>query len=97
MFTGIVQISRKTHSRLHVDYLLFGVANRRDRFLSVRGQCVSCYTSAPMSDGGGRKTKGVPQVCYACDVCRVLLCRDCFHEKYDHYSRGLPQEHVTLV
>ena len=93
---GVVQIGCKTHTRMHVDKLRFGAANRRGRYLPERGRCVSCYVSAPIPDGGGRKIDSVPQVCYACDVCRVLLCRDCFHHGYDHSTRGVPAAYVTL-
>ena len=95
---GVVQVGRKIHSRLHVDFLRFGAANRRGRYLPERGRCVSCYASAPLSDKGSItiKVEGVAQVCYACDVCRVLLCRDCFHNVYDHSTRGVPVEYVTL-
>ena len=93
---GIVQIGNKTHSRMHVDHLRFGAANRRGRFLPARGRCVSCYSSAPVTDDGSKVMKGVSQVCYACYVCRVLLCRECFHNVYDHSTRGVPAEYVTL-
>ena len=99
--TGIVQIGRKTHYRTHTDKLRTGPSVRRGRYLSKRGRCVSCVATAPLPAIGGRKThtqegKYIPTVCYACDVCRVHLCRRCFQE-YDHSSRGKPMEHVILM
>lgn len=86
---------------MHTDKLRTGPRTRKGRYLSKRGRCVSCYSLAPIPiDGGGKFYMGtgesIPQVCYACDVCRVHLCRQCFQDVYDHHTRGVPDEVVTL-
>ena len=85
-------------------YLRTGTQTRRGRYLAARGRCVQCYADAPIpsaDDDGHKRTMSngasIKQVCYACDVCRVLLCRKCFHHVYDHRSRGMPVETVTLI
>ena len=69
--------------------------------MSKIGRCVECYDRAPVPVGGGRKKllangKCIPQTNYACDVCRVHLCRDCFHHVYDHRKGGRSFDIVTL-
>ena len=34
---------------------------------------------------------------FACDICRVLLCKHCFWNGYDHRSRGKVCDFVTLL
>ena len=74
---------------------------RRRKYVTMRGRCVSCYVMAPASEGGGRKltmTNGklIPQAAFACDVCRVHLCRDCFFHVYDHHKCGKLYDSVIL-
>lgn len=99
-----MQVGKVMHRRKHTDELKTGPQTRRGRFIAGRGRCVQCYADAPMPracDDGRKRTMAsgvsIPQVCYACDVCRVLLCRTCFHYRYDHRSRGMPVEYVTLA
>ena len=102
IYVGIVNIGNKVHRRVHTDTLHKGPSTRRGRYLSKRGRCESCFASAPPPRGGGKKVLTqsggyIPLVNYACDVCRVHLCRDCFHNKYDHSTLGKPAESVILM
>ena len=94
-----VQIRRRTHQRVHTDTLRSGVTVRRGRYISERGRCVNCLAHAPMPDTGRKSKlsngKWIPYVTYACDVCRVHLCRACF-PVYHHHKGGKPAESVTL-
>ena len=101
---GVVQVGNIMHRRKHTSELKTGPQTRRGRYIASRGRCVQCYADAPTTltpDTGCKRamTSGVsiPQVCYACDVCRVLLCRNCFQHRYDHRSRGMSVEYVTLT
>ena len=60
-----------------------------------------CFAYAPVPIEGGRKIKMIdgtciPQTRFACNVCRVLLCKSCFWNVYDHRKRGVPVDCVTL-
>ena len=75
--------------------------SRRGRRVALRSKCVSCYANAPTPEGGGRKLRTstgvtIPHATYACDVCRVLLCKDCFWNVYDHRDRGKQCDFVVL-
>ena len=72
--------------------------SRRGRRVALRS---TCYANSPTPVTGGRKTKtaagtSIPRTTYACDVCRVLLCKSCFWNGYDHRSRGKTCDFVTL-
>lgn len=81
--------------------LNIGASSRRGRRVAERGRCSNCYSLAPTPVGGGRKTKmtngdSIPNTVYACDVCRVLLCKQCFWHVYDHRKRGNPTDTLHL-
>ena len=76
--------------------------SRRGRRVALRSHCTHCYANAPTPLTGGRKTKTslgvrIPSTTYACDVCRILLCKSCFWNGYDHRSRGKVCDFVTLL
>ena len=70
------------------------------RPVAKRGRCVSCYARAPPAVGGKVFMKNgdyIPHVSRAwCDVCRVLLCKTCFYNVYDHRCGGKPFHYLTL-
>ena len=75
--------------------------SRRGRRVALRSTCVNCYANSPTPVTGGRKTKtatgaSIPRTTYACETCRVLLCKHCFWNSYDHRSRGKVCDFVTL-
>ena len=79
-----------------------GPSTRRGRHVPLRGRCVSCYALAPVpTTGSRRKTKmqdgrSIPNVTYACDICRVLLCKNCFWNVYDHRQGGKPCDMIVV-
>ena len=91
-----MQIENKIYRRVSSDKLRSDTYTRRGRYVVKRGRCVSCYVLVPTPEsGGGRKSlmsngDPIPQTTLACDVCRVLLCRDCFYDgsKFDHRTGG---------
>ena len=94
------QVGCTTHKLVRTSTLQTGHAGR-GRPVALRGRCVQCYAYAPVPSGGGRKTtmddgKCIPKTRFACDVCRVLLCRSCFYNVYDHRQRGVPDDTITL-
>ena len=99
---GVVQIGSRIHRRVPTTELRSGPSSRRGSYVSLRGRCVECYHRAPVpASGSGEKKqlsngKSIPQTTYACDVCRKLLCRDCFHHVYDHRQRGRKYDTVIL-
>ena len=97
--TVIVTVGRRTHRRVHADELRSGTSARRGRYVSARGRCVQCFATAPVPSIGRKLKlvdgKTIPHVHYACDVCRVHLCRTCF-TLYDHSRGGKPRESLTL-
>ena len=97
---GVIKVGKRTHSRVHTDVLRSGPSSRRGKYVSKTGRCVQCLVSAPVSETGRKLKlsdgKCIPKVCYACNVCRVHLCRDCFCNVYDHSRGGKPFESVTL-
>ena len=69
--------------------------------IPLRSRCVSCYARAPTPAGGGRKKmmRGgdlIPNVTKACNVCRKLLCKNCFWNIYDHRCGGNPCDSLIL-
>ena len=96
-----IQIGCRIHRRVLSSSLNEGPASRRGKRVPVRSRCVCCYARAIVPEGGGRKTKmlngdAIPNVTYACDVCREPLCKNCFQSGYDHRKRGKPSDFVTL-
>ena len=98
-----VLINRRLHRRKPTDELRSGPQTRRGRYVAKKGRCVSCYALAPPSHGGGRKKtmcdgSKISQSTYACDVCRVLLCKRCFYDetRYDHRTLGHVYDSVVL-
>ena len=79
-----------------------GPSTRRGRHVPLRGRCVSCYALAPVpTTGSTRKTKmqdgrSIPNVTYAYDICRVLLCENCFWNVYDHRQGGKPCDMIVV-
>ena len=94
-----VRIGSRTHNRVHTDTLRSGVSARRGKYISERGRCVQCVAQAPKPTMGRKfklvSGKSIPNVYYACDVCRVHLCRSCF-ALYNHRKGGKPCESVVL-
>ena len=92
------------HRRVHTAYLRTGPQTRRGRYVPLKGRCVSCYALAPPSTHGSRRKiymqdgSRIPQTTYACDVCRVLLCKQCFYDsnRYDHRTLGQVSDFVVL-
>ena len=96
MYAGIA-IGKVIHRRVQSKTLRSGPATRRGRAVPRRGRCVSCYALAPVPTTGTTKRKSkmqdgksIPTVTYACDVCRVMLCSNCFWHVYDHRDGGKP-------
>ena len=91
------QIGCVTHRRVHTKTLQGG----KGRVVPLRSRCVNCYAAAPAPIDDVRKTymsdgSIIPSVTFACDVCRVVLCKTCFWSVYDHRQRGKPVEYVTF-
>ena len=98
--TGL-QIGCRVHYRVPASSLNVGPSSRRGRHVAMRSRCASCYAQAPVPEGGGSKIKmsngdNIPSVTYACNVCRVLLCQQCFWHVYDHRKCGLPSDSLHL-
>ena len=94
-------VGSRVHRRVATKYLQSGPSVRRGRHVPLRSRCVCCYARAPRPIGGGRKTKmsdgkNIPNVQFACDVCRVVLCSSCFSNIYDHRNGGKPCDSVIL-
>ena len=95
-----LQIGCTTHRLVSTKELQKGHA-ARGRAVPLRGRCVQCFAYAPTPSSGGRKVKMcdgsyIPTTRFACAVCRVLLCNDCFWNVYDHRKRGVPVDTLTL-
>ena len=87
------------HRRVPTAALQSGPQSRRGRPVSLRGRCVCCYANAPQPMDGSRKKltrdgSCIPQTSFACDVCRVLLCKSCFWNVHDHRQRGVVNDFV---
>ena len=95
-----VAIGTRLHK--HVPSKTLQDARGGARKVALRGRCVSCYARAPMSLQTSSKRKThmrngdpIPRTSYACNVCRVLLCKTCHDNVYDHRCGGTP--HHTLI
>ena len=100
--TGSITVGRKVHSRVPTKTLQSGPGARRGRSVPLRSRCVCCYAHACVPVGGGRKMRMqdgsiIPNVTFACNICRVVLCKSCFDHVYDHRTGGKPQDCVTLM
>jgi len=98
---GGIRVGNKVHYRVSTKALQHGPSCRRGRPVPLQSRCVSCYAQAPVPVGGGGKIrmsdgKYIPNVQLACNVCRVVLCKSCFHNVYDHRQGGKPYDCVTL-
>ena len=102
-YTGVL-VNKKRHRHRPTVELCSGPQTRRGRYVPNKGRCVSCYAlESTLELGGGRKVlmcngSRIPQSTYACDVCRVLLCRKCFYDdtRYDHRTLGNVYDSVVL-
>ena len=95
-----LQVGCTTHKFVPAKTLQTGHA-ARGRAVPLRGRCVQCFAYAPVPIEGGRKLKMtdgtyIPTTRFACNVCRVVLCKSCFWNVYDHRKRGVPVDCVTL-
>ena len=98
-----IMLGNVLHRYLPTKKLQTGPSTRRGRRVPLRGRCVSCYALAPVptTTTSKRKTKmqdgrSIPNVTYACDACRVLLCKNCFWNVYDHRNGGKPCDMVVV-
>ena len=93
-----IMLSNVLHRHLPTKKLQTDPSTRRGRRVPLRGRRVSCYALDPIPTitVNKRKTKiqyvrSIPNAIYACDVCRVFLCKNCFLEcvqQYDHRKGG---------
>ena len=98
-YTDTIQFGTRMHRRVSAKKLQTGPSARRGKPVPLRGRCVSCYAEAPLPESGYKifmsNGKSITQTTLACDVCRVLLCRNCFLHVYDHHKCG--QRHDTVI
>ena len=97
-----VMLGNVLHRHRPTNELQSGPSTRRGRSVPLRGRCVSCHSLAPLpTTGAKRKTKmqdgrSIPNVTYECDICRVLLCKNCFWNVYDHRKGGKPCDMIIV-
>ena len=98
-----IMIGNVLHRHRPTKMLQSGPSTRRGRPIPLRSRCVSCYALAPVpTSASKRKTKmqdgkSIPNVTYACDICRCVLCKNCFWNVYDHRKGGKPCDMVIVL